>query len=69
MHVTSEHVIGFFDVIGLIRFSATRRKWYGVRRSILKMTLTERAVDPVEYAGSPDFSPHRAHRYAHWLGH
>ena len=68
VHVRTQHVVGFLDVIGLIRLSATCRKWYAVRRTVLDMTLgAERAAGSVEYAGSLDFSPHRAHRYAHWL--
>ena len=67
MHVATEHVVGFLDVIGLIRLSATCRKWYAVRRSILQLKLSAEqsqcAASPIEYAGSVDFSPHRAHRY------
>ena len=71
VHVTTEHVVGFLDVIGLIRLSATCRTWYGVRRSVNQKKLgAERAASaasPIEYAGSLDFSPYRAHRYALWL--
>ena len=70
-HVTTEHVIVFLDVVGLIRLSATCRTWYVVRRSVIESKLSaERAAsaaDPIEFAGSLDFSPHRAHRYAFWL--
>ena len=68
MHVTTEHIIGFLDVTALIRLSATCRKWYAVRRSVLQSKLSaECAAGAVEYAGSLDFSPHRAHRYALWI--
>ena len=68
VHVTTEHVIGFLDVIGLIRLAATCRKWYAARRSVQESKLrAERAAGSIEYAGSLDFSPHRAHRYALWL--
>ena len=68
VHVVTQHVFGFLGVIGLIRLSATCRKWYAVRRSILETTLSaERAAGHIEFAGSPDFSPHRAHRYSFWL--
>ena len=40
VHVTTEHVIGFLDVVGLIRLSATCRTWYGVRRSVLQTKLS-----------------------------
>ena len=67
MHLTTDHVVGFLDVIGLIRLSATCRKWYAVRRSVLIAEQSQSAATPIEYAGSLDFSPHRAHRYALWL--
>ena len=71
VHVTTEHAIGFLDVIALIRLSATCRTWYAVRRSVLQTKLSaERAASaacPIEYAGSLNISPHRAHRYTFWL--
>ena len=40
VHLTTEHVIGFLYVIGLIHLSATCRTWYAVRRSVLQTTLS-----------------------------
>ena len=68
VHVTTEHVIGFLDVVGLIRLSATCRTWYGVRRSVLQTKLSAASsVSPLEAVGFLNFSPERAHRYAHWV--
>ena len=68
LHVTTEHVFGFLGVIGQIRLSATCRMWYAVWRSVLQTALiAERAAGAIEFAGSLDFSPHRAHRYTFWL--
>ena len=68
VHVTTQQVISYLDVIGLIHLSATCRTWYAVRRSVLQTKLSvERSAPSIEFAGSEDFSPYRAHRYAFWL--
>ena len=36
VHVTTEHIIGFLDIYGLIRLSATCRRWYTVQCRIFQ---------------------------------
>ena len=44
-HVSTQHVFGFLDLVSLIRLSATCRKWYAVRRDLLRKRVdAERAT-------------------------
>ena len=51
VHVTTEHLIGFLDVVGLIRLSATCRTWHGVLRIARQTEISaERAVIAYRWA-------------------